>query len=199
MRQVPEVLDRIAAAASEIMPQHFSTYRCLNATRVILDVASRLRLPARPLVVQALVFNAAFLKQTKELNRMPNSVAEREQWHADHGAHSLGVGLGGDPEPDKWHGHLVAIVRGWLVDAASSQMNRPQHGMPMPEVLVYDAPEKFQRGAESLAVPGDGSMIYYKAIPHDLSFEKLPGFQRNADNTMVVNEILEHLNTRSRA
>jgi hypothetical protein len=192
--QEPEWLIALRDTAAEILPQHYTVTRCLNATRVILEVAKGLRLPARPLVVETIAMNAPFVELMVTHQRMPQSAEERERWYAETGAHAVGVGLGGDPEEGRWPGHIVAIVKGWLVDASASQMNRPQHKMRVPEVVVVDAPERFQSGHLSLNhLLDDGTLLNYNARPENISYRTLEGFQRSEVNIEVARIILSSL------
>jgi hypothetical protein len=150
-------LTAIGPPVRRAMLEMYNRDSCIGATRIAISLLERQGIDAYALSVTCAVFNKAFIERVEGAGRWPESVTEREQWHAESGAHSIGVGHGGDMGPDKWPGHLVAIVqRRCLWDLSIDQAERPQYDMLFPTPLVVPmwaapgGPEPFLRGRERM-------------------------------------------------
>jgi hypothetical protein len=179
------IVDAYVEAASEFLPIAMNSTRCLNGSRVALEVH------AYPLSVLAMAFNAAYITKAREVGRFSESVEELEGWFQECGAHSVGVGYGKQQNDAMWPGHLVVIARGYLVESSAISMHRPQHNMLLGEVAAFDTSPDFLAGKEALVVEGPGGvLIRYENRKGDESYKPLAGFQRSAHNLAAAKRII---------
>jgi len=182
--------------ATPIMRERFTDNRCLNATRVCLEVMSALNVRCKPVSVNALAWNKTWADQVDRAGRLPTD-EELPRWVAD-GGWSLAIDTreeSNDPENNAWAGHLVAIVQDHLVDSAAIQMSRPLKSMPMPDIFVGLATPKFLKGKESLVFASDtGSFLSYRLRSDDDGvWWDLPGFEPSVHNMEVAAEIANEM------
>ncbi len=182
--------------ATPIMREHFTDNRCLNATRVCLEVMSAFNVRCKPVPVNALAWNKIWADQVDLAGRLPTD-EEVSRWVAE-GGWSLAIDTrkeSNDSENNAWAGHLVAIVQDHLVDSAAIQMSRPQKGMPMPDIFVGFATPKFLKGKESLVfASNEGSFLSYAMRTDDDGvWWDLPGFEPSEPNMEVAAEIANEM------
>lgn len=194
---------RFAEVANRVLPLYFFDASCINGTRVVLEVARRLGVGgAYPLSVSALATNAAHLACATEAGKpWPETIEEAEAWKA-RGSHSLIVGVGkARPDPEMWDGHLVAIVRGVLVDSSARQMHRPASNIFVPDRVIFgEVSNGFLRGdLEGELALAEGGTLIYRAKPYDRTFETAPGFRLHNGNLEAVDEIVAAMRRRSSA
>jgi len=180
-------------AAAPIMRERFTDNRCLNSTRVCLEVMSAFNVRCKPASVQALATNKIWVDKVNQIGRLPTG-DEMQAWIAE-GAWSLAIDTdekSSDPENNAWAGHLVAIVQDHLVDCSSLQMNRPHKSIALPEIFVGATTSKFLKGKDSLVfVSGvDGSFLSYRMRTDDDGiWWDLPGFAPSDHNLEVAADI----------
>jgi hypothetical protein len=183
--------------AAPILAKHFSNTRCLNGTRVCIDVLKHFNVRAKPLSVDVLVANLAYASRCMR-GGLPKDDAELEEWKA---AGAWAVGLDKLPSPDDdvrgvWPGHLVAIAQDWLIDSGSVQMSRPAKGIILPDIFVCPVSKRFLKGKDTLSFRDkDGTVIIYDKRD-DKSFYRMPGFQAHDGNRAVADEVIERIERR---
>ncbi len=177
--------------ATPVLARGFMATRCVNATRICLDVMHAFNVRAIPMSVQAIAMNKIYRTKLDKLGRFPTS-DELKAW-LDEGAWALGVDIrdaATDADKNAWGGHLVAIVQDWLVDAAAIQLSRPQHGIELPDIFVGETSRRFLKGKAPVRFANDaGAMLYYTARLDDESWKTLPGFERHPYNAEASQEI----------
>ena len=194
-REPSPILVAYAEAAAEVYPLVFIRARCVNSTWVCLEIMRRYGLvSARALSVEFAVMNRRCVEEIEALGRMPTN-EEALEWLANRGVHMVQIDTGNvlaTTDPNAWPGHVVAIVQGWLVDSAISQVSRPEKQIIMPEILLADtqvAP-KFLRGKEPLMMTTDeGALARYNARLADRSYEAGRGFRSHEGNQEVADAI----------
>lgn len=179
----------------EAMPRFdalFTKNSCLNSTRVLMDVLAAFGVRSRPLSVECVAFNAAFVHLVSRLGRFPT----REESFAasdETGAWSVGVDTrpsSTDAAKNAWAGHLVLVVQDeWLLDGSAGQMARPLRGILVPPYVLTEEPVK---QATRLYVKLDaGGLLVYTPRPSDTSFLGAAWFQQSAGNRQLVREIVQ--------
>jgi hypothetical protein len=167
----------------------------VNSTWVCLEIMRRYGLvSARALSVEFAVMNRRCVEEIEALGRMPTN-EEALEWLANRGVHMVQIdttNIMETTDPNAWPGHVVAIVQGWLVDSAVSQVHRPHKQIIVPEILIADTRQepKFLRGKEPLLMTTDeGALARYNARPADRSYERGRGFQAHEGNQEIADEI----------
>jgi hypothetical protein len=167
---------------------------CICATKVLCQIGESLGLRVKPLVVEAYVYNAAFVMHFANYGfdvdeKVMAEIAER-------GGRYVAVGCRQDPdrvpEEGKWLGHLVAVVfpprdvqaRPHVVDISMDQAHRPEKGLLLQEAITFPIPSKrFLTGNEDAIgltdVGGVKMCIAYKAYPGVTDYEVSPDWQRD--------------------
>src|SRR5271155_4734145 len=77
--------------ATPVLRRSFMSTRCVNATRICLDVMHAFNVRAVPLSVQAVAMNATYRQKLDKLGRFPTA-EELKPW-LNEGAWSLGVDI----------------------------------------------------------------------------------------------------------
>jgi hypothetical protein len=177
--------------ATPILRRDFMVTRCVNATRICLDVMALFNVRAVPLSVQAIAMNKTYRQKLDKLGRFPTG-EELKLW-IDEGAYALGVDIRDSATSEimnAWGGHLVTIVQDWLVDGSAIQMNRPQHGIELPDIFVGETTRRFLKGKAPIRFASDGgAMLCYTARLEDESWKTLPGFDPHPYNAEASREI----------
>ncbi len=178
--------------ATPIMRECFTDNRCLNATRVCLEVMSAFNVKCKPASVMALAWNKVWADKVDKAGRLPTNI-ELSEWVAD-GGWSLAVDIreeSNDVSANAWAGHLVAIVQDHLVDCSAIQMSRPQKAMFIPDIFVGLATSKFMKGKESLVFhSAEGAFLSYRMRTDDEGrWWDMSGFAPSEHNMEVAAEI----------
>jgi hypothetical protein len=188
-----KLIDAYVTAASEILPLRFNSTRCLNGSRVALDVFRRFKVHCFPMSVVTHAYNAAYVKRWQELGGHPTE-ENRAEWYGDTEAWSIAVGRDHDDERvGWWRGHLVVIARGFLVDSSASSMHRPKYGMDAGHVVALPTTPEFLRGEAILLENPDGMRVIYRPKLGDNSYKKIEGFQRSAHNIDAAKAIITRM------
>ena len=135
------VLRGLQRHAYEPIREHFNLDSCIASTRIGLDVLDYFGIVAAPMPLAVLIFNEEAIQLLEggmgmdELAQHLRSIPKSEAgtpW-------SIGLGYGGDPEPGKWAGHLVAAVphARTLVDLSIKQAERTQKGLIFNEPMLW--------------------------------------------------------------
>jgi len=162
---------------------------CITSTRVVIEVLKRFGVEAAPLSVQTLVFNPFVSKHFSPNKPVPSKKA-LERYVSDRRGWSLGIGFEpAKPEPDKWSGHLVAVVKngpeGVLIDASLDQATRKQYRIELFPVALEVRAALWEVGAQAFFKVNECSLIY-KPILQDRSFEEFEDW-----TSLDVSDVIE--------
>lgn len=179
MSEAPQMLVRLSSLLEAELPRRFRPDACIAGTRIVCEVLDRLDVRARPLVVEALLFNRAFLDRFHQKGGWPGSREELLEWTDQGEAWSIALGQRGRPAqgPGKWPGHLVAVVeQEWLLDGTLGQARRPAKNLLPPQTLLASAPYRFlvADGELTLELPDPGGLLLYRAHPEVRDFRSAP-------------------------
>lgn len=152
------VLTGLVRHARDPIRQHFRADSCIASTRIGLDVLAYFGVRAEPLALSVLIFNTAAIELLEGGMHM-NELAEVLHdipVSREGGPWSMGLGLGGDPEPNKWAGHLVIslpYVR-TMLDLSIEQANRPHKGLHFDRpIMWFVADNEWWAGERLLSEP----------------------------------------------
>lgn len=157
-KQTMDVLYGLARHANAPIGRHFRVDSCIASTRIALDVLAYFNVTAVPMPMAILLFNEEAI-QLLESGMTMDQVAEhlRSFSRAQEGTPwSIGLGYGGDPEPGKWAGHLVAAVPHvrLLLDLSIGQVSRPHKGMDFSKPMLWACTdEEWWAGHKHASVP----------------------------------------------
>lgn len=176
--------------AGPVMDARLSADRCLNATRITIEVCNNFGVSARPMVCHSMVMNEAAMRYAEKHGGFPQTRSEmpEDAWVVSAKGPLLW-------KPDSFGGHLVAIVGGWLVDAASGQFSRPEKNIVLPPVMVMPTTSGFLQGSRPLVFMNDGAktVVTHRALPDDRSYEGTPGFGDSTHNLEIASAITKAL------
>jgi len=173
-------LESVVGAALPVVSQ-IGVAACLNAARILREVFAGFGIKARTVAVDVLVGNAAYAADVQRLGHLPNA-RERSA-----GAWSVGIAT---EHPSTKVGHVVTLVRGWIVDLTVQQFSRPAKNINPPEAFVAHVPPTWVGGEYNYRMR-DGLFFAYKARPLDTRFEKMPGYQLNDLNKRAVAAVIK--------
>lgn len=199
---LPEPLETFAKVARDEILLDFKIDSCIASTRITIEVMRRLKVKARPLAVEATVYNEGF-HDAVTAEGWPDT-SDTEAFHAwcdKHNAWSLGIDRSQSQGDMRWPGHLVALVgrSPYLVDAAADQMSRPKKGIEMPGVFVQPLYQTgFVTGQQPAIFTGeeDGKVkqvVVYRAFPDDRSYNTAPDWKEPNRFMPAVERIVKHL------
>ncbi len=182
--------------APEILARHMISSRCVNATRVCVEVLSAFGMrDLLPVSVRVAAMNPKYAGLAQE-HGWPDE-EKLKTWVAD-GAWAVGVDEDAshlDVADNTWPGHLVLLVQGkTLVDSALGQFSRPEKDLPLPEVFAgaLDLRHWLQTGSAAYELDG-GALVFYQLRAEDHSFAGLPGFQPHEENLWVAGLIYDRM------
>lgn len=163
-----DTLDLIGPRLRDLIRLYYKSDSCIASTRIGIDVLAGLGISARPLQVEAMIFNAAMLR-LMQAGPIPLVEPARTELFDSVGAYAVGLGT---PEPDDDGLHVVAIVADQVLwDLSLDQGSRPKYDIQLGPLAVEITTPDFLR-TESLLVVGDPSRgkIRYKSRPADDGF-----------------------------
>jgi hypothetical protein len=177
--------------ATPIFRKHFMATRCLNSTRVCLEVMRAFNVRAVPMSVKTIAMNKIYAENLRILGRWPEP-AELTSWIAD-GAWALGSGTREEAAgPNDWPGHLVAVVQDFLVDSAAIQLSRPLKNIEIPDIFIGAVTPRFMKGKQVLMFRDErGAQLSYHARLDDTSYETASGFTPHESNLEVAAAIIK--------
>jgi hypothetical protein len=177
-------------------PEILKEYRrdsCIASSGVGLDVLDHFGILGEPLAVKVMIWNPAFVKRIEAGHPFPKDRAELDVWVKEDGAWNVGLGLGGDPEPMKWPGHLVIIgERRYLLDLSLDQASRPQHNINL-DVLGAEITDDFLSGKEPRIVEIGGSIIRFIAWPDNLGYTNSPDWMFRTRRNRIVQRVIRSI------
>jgi hypothetical protein len=181
-------MDELATANEE--------HSCIMATAVLLEVFRALDVSgAYPLTVKPRILNPAFVERLK-VEPFPSTDKQIADWTAE-GCSMVAIGHG-DPTPHNWPGHLVIVVpnafrgKSLVIDPTITQASVPAWGIEL-RPLMFPAPDSFLAGDTEFKAPVNGSMVVYKAFPHDRSYESTRLWTNNQKRLAIIGKILERI------
>jgi hypothetical protein len=167
---------------------------CIGSTKVLCQLGESFGLRVEPLVVEAYVYNSAFVMHFAN-HGFDITPADVERIGGEGGFYIV---LGSRREEDKsddpkeWNGHLVAVVyppKGLyetphVIDISLDQAHRPARGLLLQEPVVFPIPSKrFLSGEEDAIglteVRGIKMCMAYKSHPDAKDYEISPDWQRD--------------------
>lgn len=152
---------------------------CILATRVALDVAEYFRIPARPVAVRAIAYNAEFAA------RVASGGDFSGDWKSD-GSYSVGIGYG--KTPGKWTGHLIAAADGVFADFSIGQAEREQYGIITGRALVGP-----WTGADLWKASNDrGTVVEYQLLADD-EYLRAPDWCDRKRRRGIVGELIRRV------
>lgn len=193
-KETEAVLTAFRATAKPWFRRFYSPDCCILSTRVAIEALGHFGVKAFPMTVEAFVFNRKFEQLVSKHGRFPANRAELLDWTDRQGGWSLGVGLGGDPEPKKWPGHLVAIVdRAVLIDCSLDQASRPHKGIAIPPIVDAPVTEDFIAGREPIVGRIGPLVSKYQARPMDVSYRRTPDWTEPVRLHRTLDPIVEEM------
>jgi hypothetical protein len=159
------LLRTLSGPLRKLIRQRYKSDSCIASARIAIDVLTQLDIKAEPLAVDAMIFNREFVALMDQHGRLPESVAEREEWVADTGAHSVGIGVPTDTSEGL---HMVVIVEDhWLWDLAIDQAARPERGIILDRPILAPVTPEFLAAEQPVAGRNaEGVLIVYRARPN---------------------------------
>lgn len=176
---------------------------CILSTRMYVDLAIRMGFRCAPMVVEACAMNVTISSVAEEIDgyaadyddEIHNLLygAEGDPYMVILGAEDRDVLFTGPPDPNKWPGHLVAVIDLpgpglYAVDLSLDQAARPKKRLlcrpaAFPVNDEWCMGEKVCRLRQS-SVDGD-LFIDYQARPEESSYEDSPDWQRRFSPTFT--------------
>lgn len=147
------------------------TDSCILSTAVGCEFLTQRGILAEPLPVQVMIFNKKFVEHAERVGRLPIG-NELESWSKEDSSYSVAIGLGGDPLPGKWPGHLVILAeKSYLIDLSIDQANRPEYGMVFEPIFCKISNSFF---SEPMLFSYADCIFRYDAKPNNLGFLSSP-------------------------
>lgn len=174
---IARLLDRLVVEIPErVTRAGYGRDTCILHARVAVDELRGWLVPARPLAVRAIVGNAQWAADTRQLGHIPTDARE---WSP--GTWCVGVGYGLDPRAERagYDGHVIVVVdERYAVDLTLDQMSRPAKGIELsPHWWELPSPA-FVLGEGSAAFRlGNGSVVIYDAMPDERGFLSAPDWR----------------------
>jgi hypothetical protein len=161
---------------------------CIACTKVLCQLGEDLGVDISPIVVETSVYNPTFAEYIEKNGLDPTAEEMMRLGRAGGRFVVLGSRLDREPEPDKWPGHLVALMKAkgkptTVIDLSIDQANRPKKDINITDPVVFGVPDGFVDGsyvAVGYAGTSAGKICFvYHAIPEDTSYEESPDWQRD--------------------
>jgi len=176
----PKLLNIIDCAAKYLQGT-LAPERCVNSTRVLIEVLTHFGFRASGVAVDMLCGNPAYFAAFRQLGRLPRS-GELP------GAYSVTTDYA---SPDTSIGHVVTLVgRTLAVDLASDQFSRRDHDIVLPPSVHFTVPRQWRKGGEYYCMDVGGLLVAYQARPQDRRFEKLEGYQLDMRNRTMIADVI---------
>lgn len=185
-----------ATAAPAVIYSNFNDKCCVNATRVLIDVAAAFGVVVKPVVVKAIVMNAKQFELIQAHGKFPDDPETVKAWWQQ-GAYSVVIDVMADNDPNVvgmelngWSGHLVGMAGSTLIDSSSRQLSRPAHNMEFPDIALIKVPGNFDRGGSVTARLPNGVVLQYASSPGVERYKEMSGWQRHPGNMDVARQVI---------
>lgn len=189
------ILGTLAQFGRRQMLKEWELDSCIAATAIAIDVVKHYGMKAEPFPVTLQVWNPASRKKINELGRLPTP--DEKSWQ-DEGGWSVGVGFGIHREsPQKWPGHLVALVDDEiLLDLSVDQANRPQHNIQLGAGGGFVPNfEKFYSGEECHVTESCDCLLIYEAKLGESRYEQSPDWTLRQRRQRVILATIQEIDT----
>jgi hypothetical protein len=190
MERTPQILNLLLKHGRPEILKEFRADSCIVSTIIGIDVLSHFNVLANPLPVQVTIWNPAFCKRIQAGQPFPKDIQELDVWVKEDGAWNVGLGLGGDPEPGKWPGHLAVLAEGkYLIDLSLDQASRPHRNINL-EPLGMLVTEEFVTGKEPKIIQINDCVLRFLASPGNLGYSKSSDWSIRRRRADVVSAII---------
>jgi hypothetical protein len=161
---------------------------CIACTKVLCELGKDLGLEIGPMVVETSIYNPVFADYIEQHGLDPSAEDMMRLGSAGGRFVVLGSRLDREPEPNKWPGHLVAVMRAkgkptTVIDLSIDQANRPKKDINIVDPQVFGVPSDFDGGTFVAIGFTDTKVgkicLVYRAVPDDKSYEDSPDWQRD--------------------
>ena len=164
------VVDALCRVGRPIILRYASPDSCIASCRIGMDVLRMFGIRSHPIAVKAAVFNQ------KGHEFMDSGHPDWVRQGRD-GAHSVGIGYGG-PDPRKWDGHLVLLVRGrLLLDLSIDQAARPDKGIYLHAFRTVLPTGFLEQGSGLVVQNPEGGTISYELNLGNRSWKFAPDWR----------------------
>jgi hypothetical protein len=180
--------------------RHYTPNSCVASSAIGKLVLNHLGFEVRPISLRAMLTNQPWLERATREGHVPRSVAERERWFIESGAHGIGLGVV-DPNdhetPAAVNGlHLGLLVDNtWLWDLSIDQASRPMYGIVIKEPFLGNVAHSPQHKAWlkgrvpiTWSAPGQG-LVVYSVKPNDRRYLEHPNWRadgRDAETRKAI-------------
>ena len=172
-----DIVRRVVAATADYLglevPAPYGTSQCILASRVVVEVLTRLGVGAAILPTRLVVHDTAALRFIKE----HGADEGRRRWRAGDRSAELGTLKGTDPRAPfgawngVYNGHLVAIVDdGWIADASLGQHSAPERQFHLHSRVAFVGPS--WRTAGHVATLQSGVAALYSPVTTDRTYQE---------------------------
>lgn len=176
---------------------------CIAATKLYVELATRMGLEALPLRVETSVINPAlweWIEANELISEEPTATLSDETLAAAVGAggHMVVIGYRNDSArvPGHWAGHLVALVsaggRPRVVDLTLDQAERPEKQIVGLGPRCFVVPEPWVRGemvARAFVKTASGKIaVEYAVLENDRQYESSPDWNRTYNPMLTADE-----------
>lgn len=187
MDQTDVIVETLLQDGREEILRAYHLDSCIATTKIIIDVLAHFHYLAQPLSVKVMAFNPAFVQRIESGAEFPKTSEISKQWSEEDGSWSIGIGYGRSG-PNKWPGHLVAVLQNCMIDASLDQASRPQRNINLGS-SVFEIPVEFIHGKEEFVCEIDGSVVKYTAFPNDQSYQLSPNW--HSPEQRVIDRIIQ--------
>ena len=181
----PALLHALGPLVAPLLEESFHRRDlCILATRCAIEALRAVGVDAGPLPVVAMVYNRQFAAHVADGSAA--TCDDCRKWNDG----SWGVGIGfGEPEFNRWPGHLIVAAGDWFGDYAIGQAERLQHGIVTGPAVVGP-----RRGAQKWeAVEAvSGTVVEYRATG-DTAYRQAPDWKDASRRRPIVGKLVRAL------
>lgn len=140
-----EILRACAAVARPMIRERWNADSCIASTAIGIKALERIGITARAAGARVYVYNRQAVGYIERHGMPQNDQELRAMQRAGGWTVGIGLGVGGDMRPKRFHGPHVVIktMPGILVDLSIDQVNRPQHGIHVGPIVVPVTPPEW--------------------------------------------------------
>lgn len=191
MERTPNILNLLIQHGRPEILKEFRADSCIVSSIIGIDVLSYFNVLANPLPIQVTIWNPAFCKRINDGQPFPKDIDELNVWVKEDGAWNVGLGLGGDPEPGKWPGHLAILAEGkYLIDLSLDQASRPHHNINL-QAFGMTVTEEFVAGMEPKIIQMNDCVLRFLASPGNTGYTRSSDWSIRRRRIDVVNAIIK--------
>lgn len=187
-----KMLEAIAQVAPNILLRRYKDLNCcIAATRIVIEVLKKLHFKdARPFVVEANIFNEAYVKK----GRTPESDEEAQQWLGE-GCWHVVLGDRSQEIKGQWPGHLTVLLHDrYMLDIAIFQASRPHKQINLHPIFT-SVPEDFVKGEDKCGLMFNNCMVVYVSHPEDKTYQSARDWWDVDKSKEIVSDIVAEVKT----